>query len=745
MKNYIILLCIIFSLGNVYAQNQTIRILQFNIWQEGTKVPGGYDGIVDQILASKADLITFSEVRNYKNSRFCDRIVKSLKKKGETFYSFYSYDSGILSRFPIIDSLTVYPEKGDHGSIHKAIIKVNDRELAVYTAHLDYLNCTYYDIKGYDGSTWKKRPPLTDLDSIMSDNIASKRDDAIKAFIEESQKDKAKNRIVFIGGDFNEPSHLDWTEATKNLYDRNGLIIPWTVSKMLEKAGFKDAYRVKHPDPVNNPGITFPADCPEADISKLTWAPESDERERIDFIYYTSDRDLKLKDAVVWGPQGSICRSQRVLETERTEIGTGVWPTDHKAVLATFSLNNPTSQTIPLGGNTYITQKSKTEEEKVTNNGLINWNNQEAQYSVFFRTAKTGSLSLSLKYNLSKPAKIKVLCAGKTFNVNLPAGTNTKAFLGTINKVDTGYIRVDFKGVERQGDFYAEATDLIVEGTAVNENIVYVNDFSFYWGRRGPSVHLRYNLPENETTEWFYNEITVPKGGDPVGTYYMSNGFGQGYFGMQVNSPTERRILFSVWSPFETDNPNEIPESHHIKLLKKGENVQTGTFGNEGSGGQSYLIYPWKTGNTYKFLTQIKPNGKGSTEYTSYFYTPDEQKWILIASFSRPLTDTYYTNPHSFLENFHNEAGYLTRKALYSNQWARTKDGKWINVSNEAKFSADETAHKEARMDYKGGIEGNSFFLQNCGFFSDYTPIGTLFSKESKNTAPNIDFNKLPK
>ena len=34
---------------------------------------------------------------------------------------------------------------------------------------------------------------------------------------------------------------------------------------------------------------------------------------------------------------------------------------------------------------------------------------------------------------------------------------------------------------------------------------------------------------------------------DPVHTYYMACGFQRGYFGMQVNSPTERRIIFSVW------------------------------------------------------------------------------------------------------------------------------------------------------------------------------------------------------
>ena len=69
----------------------------------------------------------------------------------------------------------------------------------------------------------------------------------------------------------------------------------------------------------------------------------------------------------------------------------------------------------------------------------------------------------------------------------------------------------------------------------------------------------------------------------------MVNGFGEGYFGMQCNSETERRILFSVWSPFDTQEPKLIPDSLKIKLLRKGEGVYIGEFGNEGSGGKSFL------------------------------------------------------------------------------------------------------------------------------------------------------------
>jgi len=318
----------------------TFKVLQFNIWQEGTVVPGGYEGIISQILASGADFVTFSEVRNYKDSRFCDRVVNSLKDSGQVFYSFYSYDSGILSRYPIIDSTTIYPCIDDHGSAYRALIDMNGKEVALFTTHLDFLNCTYYDIKGYSGSSWKRRPPMTDIDSILANNTQSLRDDGMKAILDKAETDRAAGRIIIIGGDFNEPSHLDWVESTKDLYDRQGLIIPWTVSKMLTDKGYVDTYRELYPDPLTHPGITYPADCPGVDIKKLTWAPESDERERIDFIYYAPHKGLDLTDVVIWGPQGSIKNNQRIKEDSQDliESGPGIWPTDHKAVLATFKL-----------------------------------------------------------------------------------------------------------------------------------------------------------------------------------------------------------------------------------------------------------------------------------------------------------------------------------------------------------------------------------------------------------------------
>ena len=318
-------------------------VLQWNIWQEGTMVPGGYDAIVDEIARLQPDFVTFSEVRNYDGTRFCDRIIRSLGERGLVYYSFYSYDSGLLSRHPITDSTTVFPENGDHGSIYKMVSSIGGRRIAVYTAYLDYLNDAYYNVRGYDGSTWEEIPVPSSVAEILSVNDASQRDDAIRCFIADAQQEIDEGAVVVLGGDFNEPSHLDWIRETKDMYDHNGFIVPWTVTLMLDNAGFTDAYREMNPSVTDCPGFTFPADNPLVPVERLTWTPKADERERIDYVFYYPCKGFDLTDVAVFGPKGSICNSQRVTEVsdDRFIEPLGVWPSDHKGVVARFAMSVP--------------------------------------------------------------------------------------------------------------------------------------------------------------------------------------------------------------------------------------------------------------------------------------------------------------------------------------------------------------------------------------------------------------------
>ncbi len=412
-----------------------------------------------------------------------------------------------------------------------------------------------------------------------------------------------------------------------------------------------------------------------------------------------------------------------------------------KSIGSNISKEDSIEISIPIGGNSWCFNGGIINEE-----GFSNWDSEKIIGKTYVYFQKPGLLKVSLHLTITETEKIKITVEGKSKTIQLIPSATNEYYAGEWKINKKGYTSIEYQGVSKKGSSYGTLSSLTISGSAVDKNCLYVkdnNDNYFYWGRRGPSVHLNYLLPENENIEWFYNEISVPEGNDVIGSYYMANGFGEGYFGIQVNDYKERRILFSVWSPFQTDDPNSIPDEDKIKLLSKGDKVHTGEFGNEGSGGQSYLIYPWKSEVTYKFLTHIDPLGNNSTNYTAYFYSPEEMKWILIASFNRPKTNTYYKRANSFLENFDPETGYTTRRGLYKNQWACNKEGKWIEI-NQIKFTADQTARKKFRVDYQGGIENGNFYLKNCGFFNDSTTMNSFFTRPLTNKKPIIDFKSLP-
>ena len=395
---------------------------------------------------------------------------------------------------------------------------------------------------------------------------------------------------------------------------------------------------------------------------------------------------------------------------------------------------------VPIGGNTWTINGGI-----INNKGLTIWTATATKVHTYVYLTESGTLHLSLNMNPGGKNKLKITVQGISKEVIVEGVLEQAYYVGKWEHVKNGYVMIEMQGVSKSAASFGTVTSFAISGTSINSETAFVkdnNDNYFYWGRRGPSVHLKYTLPSSDITE-FYSEIKVPKGNDIIGSYFMANGFAEGYFGFQVNSLTERRILFSVWSPYATDNPASIPSEFKITLLKKGNHVHAGEFGNEGAGGQSYLVYPWKAGMTYQFLLRGQPQSDNSTIYTAYFFAPEENKWLLIASFKRPKTNTYLKNLHSFLENFISETGDQTRMAIYGNPWVRDINGVWTSITS-ARFTADQTARKRFRLDYAGGVKGNAFFLKNCGFFFPSITIGSQFNIDKLKTPPVIDFEQLP-
>jgi hypothetical protein len=400
---------------------------------------------------------------------------------------------------------------------------------------------------------------------------------------------------------------------------------------------------------------------------------------------------------------------------------------------------------IPVAGNAF--RSAPAPGRGLQRSGSLVWGDAEGVFSVYFHVDRPAKVRLALLARVEEGrSTLETRVGEQKFETEIDGSELEKHQIGHIAVASAGYVRVDFQGTKRTGDVYAEIRDLIVSSDSDDLKLDFVKTNKgnmFYWGRRGPSVHLRYEVPRDLTLQYAYSEITVPKGQDPIGSYFMANGFGEGYFGIQVNSPKERRVLFSVWSPFKTDNPRDIPKDQRIAVLGRGPDVHVGEFGNEGSGGQSYLVYPWKAGTTYRFLTEVKPDGKGNTFYTSWFGDKSAGEWRLIASFRRPKTDTHYRGFHSFLESFSPTFGHIGRRANYGNVWVRDTSGKWHECTR-ARFSVDATGRGRHRLDFTGGSDGKHFTMRNCGFFNETGRPGETFTRESTSDKhPKVDLDAL--
>jgi endonuclease/exonuclease/phosphatase family metal-dependent hydrolase len=125
---------------------------------------------------------------------------------------------------------------------------------------------------------------------------------------------------VFLTGDFNSPSHLDWTPAVDAVREQVRYPVVWPVSKALADAGFRDSYRDVHPDPVEVPGFTW---TPPGTLESVP----DEVHDRIDWVLVHGPAET-LGTALVGeagGPDVDIERDP--------------YPTDHRGVVSTFRLD----------------------------------------------------------------------------------------------------------------------------------------------------------------------------------------------------------------------------------------------------------------------------------------------------------------------------------------------------------------------------------------------------------------------
>lgn len=278
---------------------EELKVMSFNLWYGGREVNDFHRKQVRVLANSNVDVVGLQESGGGHATRLGNAL---------GWYSWQSHDSGIVSRYPIVET---YPEQQAGGSVRIAL-DGDDSQIILHNCHLGA-----YPYGPY-GFCFDKSP----LEKVLEIEEQSRRTPQIIEILKamKPQLDNADNIPVLLTGDFNAPSHLDWTKAARDqhcgAYD-----VPWPTSVLPEEAGLIDSYRLLHPNPVHKPGNT--------------WSPiyldnegRPEPLDRIDFIYHKG-KSLKAlhSDAVVVG-------SPKAQPNHKDNE----WPSDHKAVITVYKL-----------------------------------------------------------------------------------------------------------------------------------------------------------------------------------------------------------------------------------------------------------------------------------------------------------------------------------------------------------------------------------------------------------------------
>lgn len=130
---------------------------------------------------------------------------------------------------------------------------------------------------------------------------------------------------LILMGDFNSPSHLDWTDEYKRFHCDWSFV--WPVSKLAENFGLKDSFREVHKDAAFVPGTTW------SPVVKFNDNKTTEPQDRIDFIYYAGQYIRPFQSATYHGTSSSIIYYPYHYFND--------WPSDHSAVITNFEIDIP--------------------------------------------------------------------------------------------------------------------------------------------------------------------------------------------------------------------------------------------------------------------------------------------------------------------------------------------------------------------------------------------------------------------
>lgn len=277
-----------------------VNVMTFNTWLGGKRVNNYLEKQLRFLTSSNADIVGIQEVQGGEHT------VKLAETLGWYHWNGGSRSVGILSKYPIWDA-------GQTEVTGGVMVELDEgwQQMYFFATHLaPHPYGPYYFC--YEGMGEKE---------VMGKEEESRRPQQVDDTLAEMQLylEAADEIPVVLVGDFNSPSHLDWIES--NQHNHCNSTFKWPATAKVTEAGMVDSYRVAHPDPSADPGITYSIVTPWNDDYN---GPEP--QDRIDFVFHKGKnlRVLKSEAVVVGEPR------------ELPDVADNEWTSDHSAVLTTY-------------------------------------------------------------------------------------------------------------------------------------------------------------------------------------------------------------------------------------------------------------------------------------------------------------------------------------------------------------------------------------------------------------------------
>lgn len=310
-------MCALWLAPGALAAATQLTLLSFNTWGSGLNDGKPIDETVAVLRAADADLVGLQEMRA--ESSTCtatdcppgDRSVAGPLAAATGLHLHEQrgpedvvWACAILSRFPIVAA-------SPNGL--GVIVEVDGRRLGVFNIHF-----TDYPYQPYQllDIPYGEAPFLDTAEEAVA-AAAAARGEALR-LLREDLEWAADTEAQVIFGDFNEPSHRDWSPRAAAA-GRHPLAVEWPLVRALEADGFVDALRSVHPDEMVKPAYTWtPTTQPD---------DPADHHDRIDFVLVRG-ATLAVEAAGIVGEKAPDA-----------DVVVTPWPSDHRAVRVVVRLD----------------------------------------------------------------------------------------------------------------------------------------------------------------------------------------------------------------------------------------------------------------------------------------------------------------------------------------------------------------------------------------------------------------------